>query len=313
MKIPGIEKPDIQALPQIEDRMTYLYLEHSTINRKDSAITSTDQNGTVFIPANSISVLLLGPGTTVTHGAMRLIGESGVTVLWVGEQGVKYYASGRALTHSSRLLQRQAALVSNQRSHLAVVRKMYLMRFPGEDVSKLTIQQLRGREGARVRGVYRRQSERWNVPWSGRSYVPNEFESSNLVNQALTVGNNCLYGLANAVICALGCSPGLGFVHVGHELSFVYDIADLYKADISIPIAFEVAASSTEDVEGAVRRKCRDAFLERHLLETMVKDIKYLFSDDEVDLTTDGDVKLWDNRQGTVPNGRNYEIGGDSQ
>lgn len=89
--IPGIEQPDLQALPQIRDRMTFIYLEHCDINRKDSAITVTDQNGIVYIPAAALSVLLLGPGTNLTHRAMELIGEAGVSVVWVGEQGVRYY------------------------------------------------------------------------------------------------------------------------------------------------------------------------------------------------------------------------------
>ena len=148
--LPGMIRPELQALPRIGDRMTFLYLEHCVLNRQDSAITVTDDKGTVFVPAAAISVLLLGPGTKVTHRAMELIGDAGVSVLWVGEHGVRYYAGGRALTHRSELLIRQAELVSNTRLRLNVVRQMYSMRFPEEDVSQLTLQQLRGREGARL-------------------------------------------------------------------------------------------------------------------------------------------------------------------
>ena len=236
-KLTGMIRPDLQALPQIGNRMTFLYLEHCQLNREDSAITVRDERGIVYVPAASISVLLLGPGTLITHRAMELIGDAGVSVIWVGEHGVRYYASGRPLTHRSKLLIRQAELVSNQRLHLAVVRKMYQMRFPNEDVSHLTMQQLRGREGSRVRSVYRKASYEWNVPWNGRTYDPEDFSSGDAVNQALSAGHACLYGLAHAVITALGCSAGLGFMHVGHECSFVYDIADLYKAEVTIPVA----------------------------------------------------------------------------
>ena len=251
--LPGMIRPELQALPQIGDRMTFLYFEHCVLNRQDSAITVTDDRGTVFVPAAAISVLLLGPGTKVTHRAMELIGDAGVSVLWVGEHGVRYYAGGRALTHKAGLLIRQAALVSNTRLHLGVVRQMYSMRFPGEDVSSLTLQQLRGRECARIRSVYRHAAKKWNVPWSGRTYDPENFDGGDAVNQALSAGHACLYGAAHAVIQALGCSPGLGFVHTGHECSFVYDIADLYKADITIPLAFELAAK-TSAVKCAVER-----------------------------------------------------------
>lgn len=206
-----IDKPEIQALPRVQDRMTFIYLERCKINRDHGAITVRDESGITHIPAAAISVLLLGPGTDVTHRAMELIGDAGVTTIWVGEHGVRYYAYGRALTNHATLLLKQAQLVSNEKKHIHVARMMYQMRFPNEDVSKLTMQQLRGREGSRIRSAYREQSKRWNVPWDKRNYRPNDYEDGDPVNQALSAGNACLYGLAHAVICALGCSPGLGF------------------------------------------------------------------------------------------------------
>lgn len=303
-EIPGMTPPDLQALPQIRDRMTFLYLERCTIGRQDGAITVTEERGCVHVPAASISVLLLGPGTRITHRGMELIGDSGVSLVWVGEKGVRYYASGRPLTHRAGLLIRQAALVSNMRSHLNVAKKMYQMRFPDEDVSGLTMQQLRGREGARVRGIYRQQSAKWNVPWNGRQYDPEDYASGDAVNQALSAGHACLYGLAHAVIAALGCSPGLGFVHVGHESSFVYDVADLYKAETTIPIAFEIAAQEVDDVGAAVRRRMRDEMTKQHILERMTKDIQSLLNAEEEPLEADV-VRLWD-ENGTVKNATSY-------
>lgn len=302
--VPGMIRPDLQALPQIRDRMTFLYLERCTIGREDGAITVTEERGCVHVPAASISVLLLGPGTRITHRGMELIGDSGVTVIWVGENGVRYYASGRPLTHRTGLLMRQAALVSNMRSHLQVARQMYQMRFPDEDVSALTMQQLRGREGARVRDIYRRQSAKWHVPWNGRQYAPEDYEAGDAVNQALSAGHACLYGLAHAVIAALGCSPGLGFVHVGHESSFVYDIADLYKAETTIPVAFEIAAQDVEDIGSAVRRRMREEMMKHHLLERMTHDIQALLHAEEEAAEADL-VRLWD-ENGTVQNATSY-------
>lgn len=306
--MPGMIRPELRALPQIRDRMTFIYLERCTLNRQDSAITVTDERGCVHVPAASISVLLLGPGTRVTHRAMELIGDAGVSVLWVGEYGVRYYAGGRALTHGSKLLLRQAALVSNTRSHLNVVRQMYQMRFPGEDVSHLTMQQLRGREGSRIRKVYRVEAKRHHIDWSGRVYDPSNFASCDEVNQALSAGHACLYGVAHAVINALGCSPGLGFVHVGHECSFVYDVADLYKAEITIPLAFEIAASSSrEDISAQMRRKTRDAMVQNRLLERMVHDVRaLLLTEQEMENEDKDALYLWDNRQSPVASGRTY-------
>lgn len=306
--IPGIKKPELQALPQIADRMTFIYLERCKLNRQDGAITVLDEKGIISIPSGMISVLLLGPGTEVSHRAMELIGDAGVSVCWVGEHGVRYYACGRPLTHSSRLIVKQAELVSNQRKHLDVVRKMYMMRFPDEDVSGLTLQQLRGREGSRIRKVYKEASKRWDVPWNGREYDPDDFSASDPVNQALSAGHVCLYGLAHAVICALGCSPALGFVHIGHDCSFVYDIADLYKADITIPIAFEMASLQPDDLSAAVRHRVRDEIANTHLLEKMVKDIKILLSSDESD-TNEKIQYLWDDKLRTVDFGKQYGRG----
>ena len=305
-EMPGTKKPELQALPQIRDRMTFLYLEQCQISREDSAITVRDEKGTVHIPAACISTLLLGPGTSITHRAIELIGDTGVGIVWVGEQGVRYYASGRPLTHHAELLMRQAELVSNVRSHLAVARKMHQLRFPDEDVSHLTMEQLRGREGSRIRKVYKEAAAKWGIGWSGRLYRPEDFAAGDAVNQALSAGHTCLYGLAHAVITALGCSPGLGFVHVGHENSFVYDIADLYKAEVTIPLAFEVAASGQEDIGAAMRRKTRDAMAQTHLLERMVRDIHSLLqSEQEAGNQTDT-VFLWDQHSGKVANGRNF-------
>lgn len=309
----GMIKPELKELPQINDRMSFIYLEHCVINREDSAIKVTDLNGDVLIPAATITVLLLGPGCKITHRAMELIGDSGIGTVWVGEHGVRYYAHGRALNSHTGLLVKQAELVSNTRKHLDVVRKMYQMRFPDEEVRGLTLQQLRGREGSRVRTAYREQSKKWNIAWKGREYDIEDFSSGTPVNQALSAGNVCLYGLAHSVICALGCSAGLGFVHVGHECSFAYDIADLYKAQTTIPIAFEMAAMVRDnfndkiptDFSGMVRRRLRDEIVKLHLLEKMVHDIKYLLSDQEEE-SEEQAVYLWDNIKDKVENGRQY-------
>jgi len=306
---PGIQKPGIQALPVIRDRLSFLYLERCKINRQEGAVTITDARGTVHVPAAQLGVLLLGPGTDISHRAMELIGDSGTFVVWVGEHGVRYYAHGRPLSRTSALLIRQAELVSNTRSRLAVAREMYNMRFPDEDVSEMTMQQLRGREGARVRGVYRRYSKRWGVSWSGREYDVSDYDSGTDVNKAISAGNACLYGVCHSVIAALGLSPGLGFIHTGHERSFVYDIADLYKAELVIPVAFEMASKPREDIGADTRRAVRDLISDGHMLERCTKDIRRLLlgadETDSEDFAVDV-VSLWDNKLGEFKSGVSY-------
>ena len=307
-EVPGIAKPDLHALPTIKERITFLYVERCLVSRQDGAVTITDSRGTAYVPAASLGVLMLGPGTNISHRAVELIGDSGAAIVWVGEHGVRYYAHGRQLTHSSRLVVAQAGLVSNVRKRLAVARTMYGMRFPGEDVSSYTMQQLRGREGARIRTLYRRLSKEYDVPLKGREYNPDDFLDASPVNQALSAAHVCLYGAVHSVIVALGCSPALGFVHEGHERSFVYDIADLYKAEMTIPIAFEVAAESPDDIGAETRRRTRDAFLDGRLMEKCARDVRRLLlgdfdSEEELGIDT---MFLWDDKNSAVDFGVSY-------
>ncbi len=199
--------------------------------------------------------------------------------------------------------------MTNQSSRLKVAREMYAMRFPGEDTSRLTLQQLRGREGARIRRVYREQSKRTGVPWDGRDYKVESFEASDPVNQALSAANTTMYGVVHSVIVALGCSPGLGFVHTGHTRSFVYDIADLYKAEMTIPLAFDLAREAPFDIGSAARRVLRDIFHGGAFLDRCVRDIRHLLLPDDPgeDVgSTENVVYLWDGSQRVVAGGTSY-------
>lgn len=311
MEIPGSPPPELGDLVRAEDRLSFAYFEHCVITRQDNAIAVTRDTGIIRLPAANLGVLMLGPGTTVSHQAMVVIGDNGASVVWVGERGVRMYAFGRPLTHSAALLQRQAVLVSNTRKRLAVARAMYQMRFLNEDISSCTMQQLRGREGARVRQVYRHWSELTGVAWDKRTYNHEDFDAGDDINKALSAAHTCLYGIAHSVIVALGCSPGLGFVHVGHERSFVYDVADLYKAEISIPVAFKTVAKQPDDIGSATRHAMRDAVYDLSLMQRMARDIPQLLgapvsssSDEE-----GGMLKLWDEKVGGVPAGRSYADG----
>jgi len=312
MKIPGVRPPELPDLVRAQDRISFIYQERCVIHRDSNAITATDAKGTVHIAAASLGVLLLGPGTTVTHQAMMLLADNGATVVWVGEQAVRYYAHGRSLARSSRLLVAQAAAVSHRDRRLAVARAMYDMRFPDEDTDKLTMQQLRGREGARVRRIYREHARRTKVTWTHRDYDPENFAGSDPINQALSAAHVCLYGVVHAVIVALGAAPGLGFIHTGHERSFVYDIADLYKAEVSIPVAFDVVASGSVDVPADTRRAVRDKLFELNLLDRCAYDVRRLLLPPSAGDEPDGHafsedvVNLWAESGVEMPSGINY-------
>lgn len=307
--IAGAKKTELSELPRISDRVSFIYVEHAKINRIDSAITVSDYRGLVNIPVSLIGVLMLGPGTDISHRAMEILGDVGTSVIWVGERGVRYYAHGRSLAHSTRFLEKQAKLVSNKRTRLGVARKMYAMRFKDEDVSKLTMQQLRGREGSRIRKVYRYCSKKYNVKWERRDYQVEDFEDSDAVNQALSALNVSLYGVCHSVIVAFGMSPGLGFVHTGHDKSFVYDIADLYKAEITIPLAFELASKYKEgdDIGKLSRLSLRDRMVDGKLMRKIVEDLQFLMDvpvDERLDIDS---IELWDDKDTNVKYGISYK------
>ncbi|OKX79809.1 type I-E CRISPR-associated endonuclease Cas1e [Corynebacterium glutamicum] len=316
----GMPPSTPMQLSRATDRISFLYLEHCTLGRDGGALTATDDKGIVHVPVATLSVLLLGPGTRLTHQAVSVVADSGCSIVWVGEEGVRYYAHGRSIARSDRLLVKQAEKVSNTRSRLAVARTMYDMRFPNEDTSSLTMQQLRGKEGARVRKIYRQNSEEYGVDWNRRMYDPDDFLSGDPINQALSAAHTCLYGLCHSVIVALGCSPGLGFVHTGHDRSFVYDIADLYKAEISIPVAFRIIAELNEsgrsemvDVSAITRRAMRDEFRELRLAERIATDLKTLLIDEDLpseEFWADV-VQLWDDGNRKVAGGMNYDAAED--
>jgi CRISPR-associated protein Cas1 len=297
---------DPQDLHRVSDRISSVYAERCHIDRDDNAVVLVNKERTVRVPAAMIATLLLGPGTRITTAAVRLLADSATALCWVGEHGVRLYASGIGPSRSAELLNRQAYLVTRTKERLAVARRMYGMRFPDEDVSTSTMQQLRGREGARVKKIYRAHSIRTGVPWSGRLYKPGQpFEAGDDVNRLLSAGHSCLYGICHAAIVGLGASPGLGFVHTGGATSFVLDIADLYKAEYTIPIAFDLAAkglTSERDARIALRDKVTDG----KLMTRIVHDIKALLIDEAGEISDQDTHELWDETVGTVPGGVNW-------
>lgn len=277
---------DLHALPKIRDSLSYLYVEHAQIERHEKSIAVWDgRGGYTPVPAASLCVLMLGPGTSITHAAIQALADNNCLVVWCGEENVRFYAFGNGGTRSAAPLLLQARLASDDTKRLEVVKRMYRMRFTEwpPDAETLTIEQLRGMEGARMRAVYAEASRQYGISWDGRAYDRSNWGASDPVNRALSSANSCLYGLCHAALLATGYSPGIGFIHTGKQLSFVYDLADLYKADISIPVAFQVAAEAAanpeiaRNIERAARLRCRDRFRESKLLARIVPDLQKLF------------------------------------
>ena len=267
---------DLHELPKLRDGLSYLYVEHAVINRKYKAVEAWSEQGGIMIPAASLAVLMLGPGTSITHAAVLALADNGCSILWVGEDGTRFYAQGMGETRKAHRLLRQAALVSDPERRKQVVLNMYRARFAEGLDPSLTLPQIRGLEGVRVRKAYAEASRTYGVPWQGRRYDRSNWSYGDPVNRALSAANALLNGLCHAAIVSGGYSPGLGFIHTGRHLSFVYDIADLYKVDITIPVAFATVSESQQNLEARVRQAGRTRFKENHLFERIFPDIEAL-------------------------------------
>lgn len=277
----------MRDLPKIRDSISYLYLEYGRVEQTKLGVEYVNKQGRTVIPAASVTTLMLGPGIVVTHGAVKTLARVGCLIMWVGEQGVRFYAQGLGETHKAYKLMRQAALCSDEDSRLRVVERMYRIRFQEELPSDATIQQIRGMEGARVRQAYADAARQYGVEWQGRNYDRGNWGATDSINRALSAANACLNGVCHAAVLSAGYSPGLGFIHQGKQLAFVYDIADLYKAKLTIPVAFATTAEDPDKLESTVRGRCREAFRNMRLLERILPDIEQV-------LDIEGDTPLPD-------------------
>ena len=299
-----------QELPKLKDSISYLYIEHAMIIQNDTAILALQKGGKTPIPIAAMTCLLLGPGTSITHAAVQAICENGCMAIWCGEQCGRFYAAGTGETRSSRNLLCQAAACMDPERHLETAKRMYRIRFPGIPAEGASLQQLRGMEGIRVRKAYELAAKTTGLGWKKRSYKTADWDAADPLNQALSEASALLYGLCHAAIVSLGYSPGLGFIHTGKQLSFVYDIADLYKAETTIPAAFAAVKELRpgERLDRAVRMKCRAYFANTRILSRIAQDIAWLLEDDMAKEQDNGPPvgALWDDGQGTASGGRNY-------
>lgn len=307
---------DLHVLPRFSDGWSYLYVEHCRVDQEARAIALHDESGKVPVPCANLALLMLGPGVSVTHAAISVLADHGCLVVWCGEEGVRFYAVGMGETRSAANFLHQARVWANADLRLKVVHRLYQLRFAETFDPKLTLRQIRGMEGVRVRDAYARAARETGVPWSGRSYQRDKWIDADPVNRALSAANSCLYGICHAAITSAGFSPALGFIHTGKMLSFVYDVADLYKAEITIPAAFRAAAEEKDGLERRVRISCRDLFVSTRLLERIIPDIQKALMLPKKGATCDGSFdqdaaapgSLWDPVMGDVEGGCAYPL-----
>lgn len=228
-----------ENLPQVKDKYPFLYLERGRLEIDDSSVKWIDCDGNVIrLPIATINTLLLGPGTSVTHEAVKVLAAANCSVFWVGEDSLLFYAVGQSPTADTRNFRKQMQLAADKKASLEVARRMFQRRFPSADLRGKSLKEMMGMEGHRVSKLYEEMAGKYNVGWKGRSYKPGKFEFSDITNQILTSTNAALYGILTSAVYSMGYSPHIGFIHSGSPLPFVYDLADLYKEKLCIDTAF---------------------------------------------------------------------------
>ncbi|MEW6220905.1 MAG: type I-E CRISPR-associated endonuclease Cas1e [Thermodesulfobacteriota bacterium] len=266
--------PPLKPIP-IKDRVSVVFVEKGQLDVLDSAFVVVDKTGVrTHIPVGGVACLMLEPGTRISHAAVVLASRVGCLLVWIGDGGVRLYASGQPGGARADRLLWQASLALDDEARLKVVRKMYSMRFQEEAPARRSVQQLRGIEGARVRKMYELLARQYRVDWKWREYDHTQWGSGDIPNRCLSAATACLYGVTEAAILAAGYAPAVGFIHTGKPQSFVYDIADLFKFDTVVPTAFRIAARTPDDPERAVRLACRDAFRQTRLLHRIIPAIE---------------------------------------
>lgn len=263
----------LYELPRFCDRWSYLYLEMGRLDVDSDGLCFHQGKSVIPVPIDQLSVVMLGPGSTVTHAAVKSLSQNNCLLAWTGQDGIRLYAASIGGTYSARRLVHQARLATDEDKRLQVAWRMYRFRFKEAIPSTVTLESIRGMEGIRVRRAYAEASAKYGVPWKGRKYDQNDWNKGDPINRALSAANACLYGVCHAGILSAGYSPALGFIHTGKMLSFVYDIADLYKTELTVPVAFRVTAQDPQELERQVRVECRKAFHESKLMERLLPDI----------------------------------------
>jgi CRISP-associated protein Cas1 len=260
-----------ESLPQVKDKYPFLYLERGRLEIDDSSVKWIDADANVVpIPVATINTLLLGPGTSVTHEAIKTATAANCSVSWVGEDSLLFYAAGFLPTADTRNLKRQIALAADDESSLKVARMMFAKRFPDADLVDKSLNSMMGMEGNRVRALYQQKAEEYGVGWQGRQFTPGKFDVSDLTNQILTATNAALYGILCSAVHAMGYSPHIGFIHSGSPLPFVYDLADLYKEPLCIDLAFYL----TREMAGRYdKHKVSDVFRKRVIAMDLLSQI----------------------------------------
>ena len=279
-----------KLLTTAEDRISLLYIEKAIIEQSKYGVQIRQKDKISEIPITTISCLLLGPGTSITHKAVENIADSGCSICWMGSEQLIFYAYGEPTTNSSKNLLKQIKYHESKGLHTEIIHKLYQYRYPNEKIKSLSLEELRGYEGQKMKECYEKYAIQYNYNWKGRHYTKGSFYATDLANQYITASNHLLYGITQAIIQILGFSPSIGFIHTGHIQSFTFDIADLFKEEITVPLAFYLATELKYFNRHKMLSELRTQITEKRVISRMVNLLSSLFDDTS---TIDVELNIW--------------------
>lgn len=267
------------------DRHGLLWLEYGRLTVEDGTLrfvaakSETLDAGDYAIPYQAVSMILLGPGTSLTQDVLRLCARHGTLIAAVGEGGVKCYTAPPMGQGRSDVARRHAERWADPKLRLDTARKLYAWRF-GRVLPHRNIEALRGIEGARIKESYRLLAQRFGIEWHGRRYDRNNPDAADLPNQAINHAATFVEAAADIAVAAVGALPPLGFIHEESSNAFTLDIADLWRIDLTVPLAFGAVKACQEgkadNLEREVRRRAAAAFRQHTLIPKMIERIKEL-------------------------------------
>lgn len=275
------------------DRHGLMWLERGRLAVEDGNLVFTTAGnnqldaGAYEIPFQQISSLLLGPGSVISHDALRLLARQQTGVLAVGSKGIRIYAASMPFgPDRSALARKQARLWNDENKRIDVIRAMYAYRFgePLPDYAR-DINSLRGIEGKRVKKVYDRLAAQYGVEWKGRKFDRSNPDDDDLINRAINHAATAAYAAAQIAVAVTGTIPQLGFIHESSGRAFALDIADLFRSSVILPIAFQAAKQVSQnkslDIESQTRKLAGKTFQKDQVIPDMIDQIKELLDVDD--------------------------------
>lgn len=268
----------------VNNKLPFVYLEMGKLRIQSSQLAFENSLEVVSLPGGRFSTIFMGPGTTVTEGAIKQCMKTKCLIVWCGEDITKCYAMLPIFNQSSDNLTNQINLYTKKFDKL--LKRYFEIRFnrPLVLIGSPTPEKIRGIEGAYMKKLYIEYAKKYGIPYSGRMRE-DSWDKNTVYNKAISICNSLLYGMCCSVLVSLGYSPSLGLLHKGDMLSLVYDIADIYKPIFSIPLGFELAkdindkTTPPEIVDKEIRKRALGLLMKLDIINKTIIDIGDLFND----------------------------------